>query len=44
MIFSYQLLSSNLIQNGEENEGFLGFLPNDIIKEAKRVKSQVPIK
>ncbi|XP_055912592.1 uncharacterized protein LOC129946433 isoform X2 [Eupeodes corollae] len=32
------LLSSNLMQNGEDNEGLLGFLPKDIQEEAHRVK------
>ncbi|XP_055844688.1 uncharacterized protein LOC129911059 [Episyrphus balteatus] len=32
------LLSSNLMQNGRDDEGLLGFMPKDIQEEANRVK------
>jgi len=32
----FQLFSAGLEQNGEDNEGILGFLPKDIKKELKR--------
>lgn len=35
-----QLLSSNLIQRGNEHEGFLGFLIDDIKKERRRIQGQ----
>lgn len=38
---NFQLLCSNLIQNGEDDEGILGFLANDIRKEAKRISKRV---
>ncbi|KAL5275082.1 G2E3 family protein [Megaselia abdita] len=34
------LLSSNLIQQGNDNEGFYGFLAKDIRKEKNRIKRQ----
>lgn len=34
--FILQLLSSNMEQNGEDDDGILGFLKEDIIKEYKR--------
>lgn len=40
LLFSLQLLSSNLVQRGNENEGFLGFMTNDIKKERSRIQRQ----
>jgi hypothetical protein len=34
-------LTSNLVQNGHDNEGMLGFMPEDIEKEVKRIRWQV---
>jgi hypothetical protein len=35
-MFGFQLLSSNLEQNGRDNDGILGFLREDILKECRR--------
>lgn len=35
------LLSSNLMQNGKDSEGFLGFLAKDIQKEESRVRALI---
>lgn len=40
---SKQLLSSNLMQNGDDEEGIYGFLEPDIQKEFKRAKSMVSL-
>lgn len=36
LVHFFQLLSSNMEQKGEDHEGILGFLPDDIGKEIKR--------
>lgn len=36
-----QLLSSLLVQNGDDDEGIMGFLPNDILTEVNRAKKMV---
>jgi hypothetical protein len=35
-MFGFQLLSSNMEQNGGDNDGILGFLREDILKEYRR--------
>lgn len=40
-LLSFQLLSSNLTQEGHDDEGMLGFLPADIKKEVQRAKNMV---
>lgn len=37
----FQLLTSNLIQNGEDEEGLIGFMPKDIKSEVYRTKKLV---
>lgn len=39
--YRLQLLSSNLTQNGEDDEGMLGFLQVDIKKEVERAAKMV---
>jgi len=39
-----QLLSAALKQNGKDEEGILGFLPVDIMKEVKRCQRLVSFK
>ena len=37
----FQLLTSNLIQRGDDDEGIYGFLIDDIRTEAHRIRNQV---
>lgn len=37
----FQLLSSNLVQNGDDDEGIMGFLPPDIHAEVARANKMV---
>lgn len=41
LLIYFQLLSSNLPQNGEDEEGIYGFLPADILKEKRRASKKV---
>lgn len=38
---SFQLLTSNLVQNGNDDEGITGFMPKDIKAEVSRTKKLV---
>lgn len=40
-LFFFQLLSSMLVQNGDDSDGIMGFMPNDILTEVDRAKKMV---
>lgn len=42
-IWSFQLLTSNLVQNGDDDEGISGFMPKDIKAEVSRTKKLVSL-